>query len=231
MRPVLAVVAAVASLLCLAAGSRPARAQVPSIAASQACIGDSSFVYWYVYDPDLGHPEWAGFDVLRRVMPGCDDYVRMNDQIVPRQHESNYLLRLGEPASGKAVEYRVVPVDVNRQQLFLCCGFCSPCNAFASCPPPFTSPITVGTLEELAPGFVYVVPCPGACYPSAYFDSHVPEGLAPYVGTATAVRVFGLVGCGGVEGCAITSVERWELTACVTPVATKSWGQVKAIYR
>ena len=230
MRLTHVIVIAVVSLLFLAGGFRPALAQFPSISAYPACLVDSSYVVWSVYDPDQGHPEWVGFDVLRRVMPGCDGYVRVNDQIIPRNTGPGYTIGFGEPASGMAVEYRVVPVDLNRQQVDLGGGFCSPCNAFANCPP-FSSPITVGTLAELATGFVYVIPCPGTCYPSAYFEGGVPEGLAPYVGTSTALSLFGSINCGGVEGCSFNAVDHWQLATCVTPVAKRSWGQLKAIYR
>ena len=229
MRPALVSVLALVSLLFLAGGSRPAHAQFPAISAYPACLTDSSYIVWSVYDPAQDHPEWAGFDVLRRVLPGCADFVRMNAEIIPRLPGPGYVTGFGEPASGKAVEYRVVPVDLNRQPVSLGPGFCSPCNAFANCPP-FSSPITVGTLAELATGFVYVIPCPGTCYPSAYFAGGVPAGLAPYVGTSTAFSLFGDISCGGVEGCSLTA-DHWQLSSCVTPAVTRSWGQLKAIYR
>lgn len=229
MRTTLAIVIAVVSLLFLAGGSRSAHAQFPAVSAYPACISDSSYVVWSVYDPDQGHPEWVGFDVLRRVMPGCN-FARANDQIIPRPAEPGYTIGFGEPASGKAIEYRVVPVDLNRQEVLLGPGFCSPCNAFANCPA-FTSPITAGTLVELAVGFVYVIPCPGTCYPAPYFEGGVPAGLAPYVGTSTALSIFANIGCGGVEGCSLSAVDHWQVTSCVTPVANRTWGQLKAIYR
>ena len=229
MRPALASVLAVVSLLFLAAGSRPAYAQFPAISAYPACLTDSSYIIWSVYDPAQDHPEWVGFDVMRRVLPGCANFVRVNPEILPRLPVPGYTIGFGGPVGGKAVEYRVVPVDLNRQPVFPGPGFCSPCNAFASCPP-FSSPITVGTLAELATGFVYVIPCPGTCYPHAYFEGGVPAGLAPYVGTSTALNLFGNLSCGGVEGCSLT-LDHWQVTSCVTPAVTRSWGQLKAIYR
>jgi hypothetical protein len=67
--------------------------------------------------------------------------------------------------------------------------------------------------------------------PSAYLEGGVPGGLAPYVGTPTALSLFGSIGCGSVEGCYFTAVDHWQVTTCVTSTATRSWGQLKAIYR
>ena len=78
---------------------------------------------------------------------------------------------------------------------------------------------------------MFVTPCPGTCYPSAYFDGGVPGGLAPYVGTPTALSLFGNLACGSVEGCSFAAFDHWQIATCVTPVATWSWGQLKAIYR
>ena len=230
MRLAVATILAVVSALSLAVGSRPALAQYPFISAYSACSSDSSYAVWSVYDPNQDHPEWVGFDVMRRVLPACGPYVRVNDQIIPRLPEVGYTTAFGEPDNGKTNEYRVVPVDANRQEVPLGGAFCAPCNAFTNCPH-FSAPITVGTLVELAPGWVFVIPCPGTCYPGPYFEGGVPAELAPYVGTSTALAVFGSMGCGGVEGCAINAVDHWQVVSCVTPVASKTWGQVKAIYR
>jgi hypothetical protein len=219
---------AAVSLLLLAGGSRPARAQFPAISAYAACSPDSSYVIWRTFDPDPMYPEWVGFDVLRRVLPGCDEYVRVNDTIIPRMPGPGYLSHFREPASGVTAEYRVIAVDVDRQELFFP-GFCGPCNAFSNCPP-LSAPTTVGNLVELAPGFVYVIPCPGTCYPAPYFASGVPAALAPYVGTSVTFRFFGQVGCGGVEGCSFEP-DHWETTSCVTPTVTHSWGRLKTLYR
>ncbi len=231
MRLALAIILPVTSFMFFAGESRPAHAQFPSfISAYPACTPDSSYVVWSVFDPQHEHPEWVGFDVFRRALPGCDEYVRMNDEMIPRLPDAGYSTGFGELASSVAVEYRVVPVDINRQALSLGSGFCSPCNAFANCPP-FSAPITVGRLEELAQGFVYVIPCPGTCYPGAYFEGGVPPDLAPYVGTPTVISVFGDIACGGVEGCSINTVDHWQISACATRVASRSWGQLKTIYR
>ena len=218
-----------ASILLLAGGTRAAHAQFPVISAYSSCSPDSTYVIWATFDPTPGVPEWVGFDVVRRALPGCDEYVRVNEEIIPRLPEAAYNSYFRELSNGMTAEYRVVPVDVNRQPVPLP-GACSPCNAFANCPP-FSSPITVGTLVELAPGWVYVIPCPGTCYPSPYFEGGVPAELEPYVGSGTALRLFGTIGCGGVEGCSFGVVDHWEISSCVTPTATQSWGRLKTIYR
>ena len=228
MRRTLARVLAIASLLVIAGGSRGAQAQSPGISAYGACSADSFYVIWGTYDPEPAHPEWVGFDVLRRVMPGCDEFVRVNDEIIPRQAETGYSSFFREPSDGTTREYHVTAVDANRQQLFFP-GFCGPCLAYAACPLN-SSPITVGTLDELAPGFVYVIPCPGSCYPGPYFTDGVPPALAPYVGTSATFEFFGQVTCGGVEGCFFTP-DSWTTGTCVTPTAQRSWGRLKTIYR
>jgi hypothetical protein len=228
----LVVASALASILLLAGGTRPAHAQFPFISAYPSCSPDSSYVVWSVFDPEHSHPEWVGFDVMRRVLPGCDELVRANAEIIPRLPDAGYSIGFGEPSGGMTIEYRVVPVDASRQAVPLGAGFCSPCVAYANCPP-FSSPITEGTLQELAPGFVHVIACPGSCYPSPYFEGGVPADLAPHVGTGTAIRIFAPIGCGSVEGCFIygVDVDHWEIGTCVTPTAARTWGQLKTIYR
>jgi hypothetical protein len=230
MSRTLARLLAVASILTLAAASRPARAQSPYISAYGACAPESSYVVWSTIDFTQSNPEWVGFDIMRRGLPGCDPYVRINPEIIPRIFDFGYTLGFAELSTGATAEYVVVPVDANRQPLNLGPQFCSPCNAFGNCPP-LSGPITVGTLQELATGFVYVIPCPGTCYPSAFFSGGVPPELAPYVGTNATFSFFGSVSCGGVEGCYFTSLDHWVTASCVTPVATRSWGQLKTIYR
>lgn len=224
------VIAAIGSALLLAGGATPAYAQLPYVSASSTCSPDSSYVIWNTFDPAHANPDWVGFDVLHRALPGCGEYVRANDEIIPRQAEAGYVSSFRELSNGTTVEYRVVPVDVNRQALFLGGQFCSPCNAFVSCPPN-SSPITVGTILDLAKGFWFVIPCPGTCYPEPYFEHGVPSELARYVGTNEAFSFFGSVTCGGVEGCYFSPLDHWVAASCVTPTATRTWGRLKTIYR
>jgi hypothetical protein len=218
--------------LVLVLGARPAQAQHTLSAYSTCASSDSLYVIWTLYDATAdptAHPEWVGYDVLRRALPGCDAYVRANDQSIPRLAGQTHTRYFGEvvPATGTLYEYRVIAVDASHQQIFLP-GFCAPCDVYQSCPP-FSAPVTVGTLLEEA-SWLRVSPCPGSCYPAALLEGPIADELRPYAGTTTAFQFFGTVSCGGVEGCAL-SVDHWDLSSCVTPTATRSWGRLKTIYR
>lgn len=227
---------AIACLTLLAAGARGAQAQYLSAYSTCSIVSppeDSLYVIWTLYEtfPPSYHPEWVGYDVLRRALPGCNEYVRANDQIIPREVGTTHTVYWGEanPASGTVFEYRVIPVDANRQELFFP-GFCSPCNVYQECPP-FSAPITVGALVEPISGWLFVEACPGTCYPAPFISpGPVFDQLQPYAGTGTTFRFFGRVGCGGVEGCSI-EIDHWQFASCVTPATTQSWGRLKTIYR
>jgi hypothetical protein len=226
-RSPLIVVASFALLASLASG---ARAQQYVSAYAACSTTDSTYAIWLAGDPDpTAYPNWVGYDVMRRVHPGCDDYVAANAAIIPRVagYQTFYFQELN-PSPGHEIEYRILPVDASHQQIFIP-GFCAPCDGYTACPVA-SVPITVGTLQELAQGFVYVIPCPGTCYPSAYLDQNTAAALAPYVGTNTTFNFFGHVGCGGVEGCGLQA-DRWEQTTCVTPNKAASWGRLKTLYR
>lgn len=225
---------AIACLTLLAAGARGVQAQYLSAYSTCSIVSppeDSLYVIWTLYEPfpPSNHPEWVGYDVLRRALPGCNEYVRANDQIIPREVGTTHTVYWGEanPGIGTLFEYRVIPVDANRQELFFP-GFCSPCVAYQVCPP-YAAPVTVGTLMDLGWALV-VLPCPGFCYPSGNIEGALADQLRPYAGTGTAFRFFGDLACGGIEGCGLT-VDHWEFTTCVTPTATRSWGRLKTIYR
>src|SRR5262245_1531051 len=219
----------IASFVLLAALAPAAHAQ-QYVSAYAACSPtDSTYAIWLAGDPDsTAYPNWVGYDVMRRVHPGCDDYVVANAQIIPRVqgYETFYFQELN-PAPGQEVEYRIRPVDSSHQQVFIP-GFCAPCDGYTACPA-LSVPITVGTLFQ-AGGFVFVSPCPGTCYPSAYLDPNTAAALAPYVGTSTSFNFYGQIGCGGVEGCGL-QVDHWQQTTCVTANKTASWGRLKTIYR
>lgn len=156
---------------------------------------------------------------------------QVNDAIIPRevgQDHTRYFAQVA-PAPATLYEYWILPVDVNREPAYPCCGFCSSCNAFASCPES-SAPVAVGTLEDWG-WAIFVNSCAGSCYPSGYiYQEPIMDELRPYVGTSTAFRFFGAIGCGSVEGCSLR-IDRWEFATCVTPVVTRTWGQLKTIYR
>src|SRR5262245_11877791 len=216
-------------LLVLAVAAPTGHAQY--ISAYPSCApNDSIYVVWSTYFPtpdSTSYPDWVGYDVMRRSSTDCGEYVRVNDEIIPRSFETatHYFQELN-PSPGKVLEYVVRHVDANHQQVFIP-GSCSPCNGYVTCPS-LAAPITIGTLTEMF--FIYVMPCPGTCYPFPFLDEQPSAELAPYVGTNTVFGVFGTIGCGSLEGCSI-GVDHWEFATCVTPTKTSSWGRLKTIYR
>jgi hypothetical protein len=221
-----------ASLL-LAVAAPEAHAQISVTAYSACAPPDSAYVIWTTYDPSADPyavPEFVGYDVMRRVIPGCEEYVRANEEIIPRVFgtTTHYFQELSV-APGAVVKYQIRAVDADRQQVFIP-GFCFSlsCETHLVCPP-LSAPITIGRLEQIG-SFVYVIPCPGTCYPSPYLDPETAAGLAPYVGTSATFRFFGNVVCGGIEGCGI-GVDSWEPATCVTTTKPVSWGRLKTIYR
>lgn len=225
---------AIVSVALLASGT--AGAQGYNLSAYSYAPGpDSLYVIWTTYEPPGPdqYPAWVGYDVLRRAagQGECDwpSFVRVNDEIIPREVGQTHTRYFGEvaPSSGILYEYWVQPVDANHQPVYPCCGFCAPCNVFASSPAS-SAPVAVGVLEDWG-WALYVNPCPGTC-PGGYFEQGPIDELRPYAGTGTAFRFFGTIGCGTTEGCVLT-VDRYEITTCVTPTATQSWGRLKTIYR
>ena len=226
------------AILALATiGTGRAQAQYFYLSAYTTCAitsgdPDSSYVIWTTYDVNsdpYAYPDWAGYDVMRRTLPGCDPEVRVNEEIIPRQVGMTHTRYFGDAApSGTLYEYRVVPVNTDHQLVFIGGGFCSPCNAFVTCPP-LSTPVTVGTLTDFG-WALFINPC--ACYPGAYFEGPYANELRPYAGTNTAFRFFGSLGCGTVEGCSL-GIDHWELApGCgIVPTAKRSWGSLKTIYR
>ena len=225
---------AIATAVLLAPGA-PA-AQGYHLSAYSTCANsDSLYVIWYASEPPgpNPYPDWVGYDVPRRVPTECggwESFARVNDEIIPRAVGTTQTFYFGQvvPATGTLYEYWVQPVDLNHQPSYPCCGYCSPCNVLQVCPP-LSAPVTIGVIEDWG-WAVAVVPCPGTCYPGAYIEGPIADQLRPYAGTGTTFRFFGDVGCGTVEGCALQP-DHWELTTCVTPAATTSWGRLKTIYR
>src|SRR5262249_31613149 len=148
-----------------------------------------------------------------RAVPGCDPFVRVNAAMFPRTMGANesFTFTQSAPAQDKMYEYQVIMVDANRQRLFLgfpACDMCAP-QTWASAPP-FSAPVTVGTLEDL--GWTLLVHPVAGCYPFAYLEGSWDPSLRNFAGTGTQVRLFGPLVCGGVEGCGLQLVY-WDVAA------------------
>ena len=208
-----------------------------TLSASASCTGPSeiSFSWTYFENPanPTGHPEWVGYDVMRRSLTDCAAFVRVNTNVYPRTPgvTETFTYTEAAPASGTTFQYWVVMVDANRQAVYLdpvSCD-CSAHYGWASCPA-FSAPLTQGTLHDLG-WALNVEPCAGTCYSGFYFTGPRADELRPYAGTATVLRLYGSAGCGSVEGCAI-DIDHYDIMACgPTPVHSSTWGRVKAIYR
>ena len=110
----------IASLALLAAATRPTHAQTfIYVSAYATCAGpDSLYVIWTAVDAAAdpnAYPEFVGYDVMRRPMGECVDYVPANAEIIPRVigTTTHYFGEL-TPEAGRTFEYRVRAVDQNR---------------------------------------------------------------------------------------------------------------------
>jgi len=192
---------------------------------AQCDDADHVVMQWtFLEDSPFGHPEWVGYDVLRRAIDPCGTFVRLNADIIPRgvgNHSRDFTDTT--PATGIAYEYRAVPVDAGRNVLSFY-GVLG--DFFLSCPDG-SAAIAHGTLQDLG-GAMFLIPCPESC--GSFYIDNPPAGLIPYAASGEAVRIFGHSGCGGVEGCAL-QVDLFEPAAC-TPVPTQptTWGSLKARY-
>ncbi len=190
----------------------------------------------YYYSPsDPYESEWVGYDVYRRSIDPCSDYVRVNDEPFPRTVGATHSHTFVDepPATRQMFQYRIVSVDKNRNQTGVPPWECDPCerSVWASCPE-FSAPVTHGTLED-GGWALRLTPCPGSCYQSAYVsDGLFMSELRALAGTGTAVEFFGAIGCLSVEGCSV-GIEHYEVVDCdvITPVKRASWGSLKLHYR
>jgi len=210
-----------------------------SLEAGASCADSSSIsVHWTFYDDPLNpvaYPEWVGYDVMRRSLSECGPYVRVNADPLPRVVGAthSHVFTEAPPARRTTYEYRVIPVDAQRQPVIIdriSCDNCGLATGWASCPER-SAPLTQGTLEDWG-WTLFVHPCPDGCYPGFYLADHqaVVE-LRPYAGTGTTLSFYGRAACGSVEGCAI-SIDRYEEVPCgPTPVARPTWGRLKLVYR
>ena len=214
----------------------PRMSHAGQLSANASCADGShiSFTWTFFEDPShpTGHPEWVGYDVLRRDQATCGALVRVNAVPYARSGATEtFTYAETPPAPTTTYQYEVILVDASRQQLFLdpaSCD-CSAHDGWASCPE-FSGPVTQGTLLDLG-WALQVQPCADGCGPSVYITGPQSLPLERFAGTPQVVRFFGQTACGSIEGCALT-LDHYELAACgPTPVARHTWGQVKAIYR
>lgn len=230
-----ALLAAVISLGIIAI--LPGASRAGTLTAYASCVDGSHIAFsWSFYeDPQYptGHPEWVGYDVLRRPVVPCGAFVRINAVPLARILGESQDLTYTDapPIAGKTYEYQVVLVDANRQVINSAqvgC-YCFARNGWASCPD-YSAPLTEGTLEDWG-WALFVHPCPGSCYDSFFFSGPMVDALRPYAGTGVALRFYGSGNCGTIEGCEMNLVS-YDFMACgPTPVGRSTWGRVKAIYR
>jgi hypothetical protein len=177
--------------------------------------------------PTVGE-DWFGYDVFRRPAGSCGPYERITPAMVPLEGPRVYT---DTPPGATTFEYRVFPVDPNREIV-------TTCEArtwtWTTCPP-LSAPIITAMIEDLGPSppfphFYVAVPCPEECWPVEYwhgFGGSLEE--VPYPGNV--LRLYGYFEYGTIEGNLIY-IDRWEPGRCgATPAGRASWGQVKAIYR
>jgi len=192
-------------------------------------------VHWNFYEDPMdpsGHPEWIGFDLMRRTTGDCSYFTRLNDQPFPRA--------LNQPASGsyddptadgfKSYEYRVVPVDAAHNPVALDVGDCEPCNqsVWAS-RTDAQAPATIGTLQD-GGWALFLTPCNHGCWPAVYIEN--ADALRQYADGSTIVGLYGVISCGSVEGCSL-ALDRFDINACDPPLPVRSttWGGLKQLYR
>ncbi len=232
---------AVASLVILASLSAPARAGLLSTYAT--CDGsDNITVQWSFYeDPQnpVGHPEWVGYDVLRRSLDPCEPWTRVTATPYLRTPgiSESFTYVEAAPAAQTAYEYQVILVDAGRNPLLFPITECDCWNgsfAWVSCPL-FSAPLTQGTLTD-GGWALYVNPCPGSCYSACYLEGplapSLEQELRSYLGTGTVLRFYGTLACGGVEGCGLR-LNHFDVAPCgsVVPATRSTWGQIKVLYR
>jgi hypothetical protein len=199
------------------------------------CQGTSIAVSWTFQGDPGGEPQFVAYDVYRQVMPECPDAIRVNDEPFPRIPGQTHSHTFVDETivSGPMYRYEIVLVDEFRNPVTVPGPplFCDPCDkrSWASCPS-YSAPLTHATLIDEGWAF-WAQPCPDTCYEGFLVEYPWPPELEQYVGTGTAVQLFGPYYCGGVEGCGMT-VTHFEVVPCgVVPVMPSTWGTLKATYR
>lgn len=205
------------------------------LSASATCDGGQNRFRWSYYDnPEnpTQHPEWVGYDVLRRSLADCGEFVRVNAEPFPRLPGVLHGHTFAEvpPVANVTYHYRVILVDANRNEVSLGSDCdCGGNEGWAGCP---ETPLTHGTLEDWG-WALNVLPCPDGCYWYFYIDGYQAlfEELRPYAGTGTTIRFYGEEMCGDTEGCSM-QVSRYEIADCgPVQVEESTWGRAKVIWR
>lgn len=221
--------------LCVA-GARLTAAGSLTDSATATDSSAVTFTWTYVEDPanPVIRPEWVGWDVVRRTIADCSAFVRVNATPYPRTPGATETFTFSEPAPVRhaLIEYRVVPVDAARQPVQLYAYECDGCAlpGYVTCPD-LSAPLAVGKVTDLG-WAVMVMPCAGTCYTSFYVPNPTADALRPYLGTASAVRLFGTPACGTLEGCTLT-LDHFDVTTCdaIVPARASTWGSIKTRYR
>jgi hypothetical protein len=227
--------------LALAAGASlfPGTARPDSTVLASIDCSDSTrvVVQWtFVADPTLPvlPGQWTGWDVERRTVADCGAWERAT--VTPFAHtpDRTESFTFTEPPARMRTtyQYRLVMVDAQRRPLVPAPGECYDCNPmlYAACPIA-SAPLTHGTAFDLG-WAVFVFPCTGSCFTSLDVEGAAADPLRPFAGTGTAVRLYGIPGCGTIEGCAL-QLDHFDVPSCdaIVPAAPATWGRLKLRYR
>lgn len=238
MRPI-RFAATLAAVCITAVLTRPSHAG--DLNAYASCSGPGQVaIAWQFYEFDggpAGHPEWVGYDFMRRSIADCGDWTRLNADIVPRVFGQTHSGTFIDASAGSAVawEYRVVPVDAARQPVILLSPHCEPpCVPFAwaSCPQASAALFVGKAVTFGGPGgMVFLERCAATCYGGFYVTGPLEEAIRAHANTGTVLRIFGTAVCGSVEGCSLEA-SAFEVSNCsITPAQRATWGSVKQQYR
>ena len=176
------------------------------------------------------HPEWVGWDVVRRPLGECGAFVRVNDASFPRSSNelSSFHTVDTPPATATAYQYRVIPVDAAHQEIHDYFVFDHGESIFYASCPNFSAPIVVGTIEDWGWALA-VTPCANGCYAPFYFEP--VDELRAAAGTGEAFKLYGAGYCGTVEGCSL-ALDHWQPAVCgPVPARRPSWAGIKILYR
>ena len=218
----------------LTSTTTPARGGTLTANASNPDASTIMVSWTFSEDPDhpSGHPEWVGFDIVRRPAESCEGDVRLNEQPFPRtlNESTSGSFTDPSPAQHKLFRYDVIPVDANRNPVDLG-GDCRACSGSAWASSPASSAPVIGTLTDIG-WTLTVTPCQSTCYPALYIEQCCSDQLRSLADGVTPVALYGATVCGSVEGCAIT-VDQFLVSTCSPPLETRArtWGGLKQLYR